>query len=344
MKDDDELWLELIKRDIPKWEEYDLPEKSECWYELYCDLREQVQKSVDEDAQKMKMALDGIKSERAKHSAKFVPDRRSIRLPRERPTAKQRYASYDRKMGGIAPVFATPKSGLSTSDPIGAPAWSFERPQMPRSEAIGTPRKRNTIFTSSKRNSVLSVPTKQLNNRATQIRQAPRSLIEEHRRPSEPVVARPRAPPALATPERPKPPRAPGPSNESSAVASPSLREREARLRALTSGSPAGSRTSNSSENLRPSSTTPVASPSSAKTVSGNASMSTMSSESAGPQSTKATSRLESQSPNNRVSQSTRNTDVSENRASPAQSPRPAIIRKRPAPSVLMMPKRRRVT
>lgn len=340
MKDDNELWLELIKRDIPNWEEYDLPEKSECWYELYCDLREQVQKSVDEDAKKMKMALDGIKSERAKHSAKFVTDRRSVRLPRERPTAKQRYASYDRKMGGIAPVFATPKSGLSTADPIGAPAWSFERPQMPRSEAMGAPRKRKNIFTAPKRNSVLTVPTKQLNTRATQIRQAPRSLIEEHRRPSEQVVARPR-PPTLATPEIPKPSSTPT-NNERSTVASPSLREREARLRALTSGSPAGSRTPNPSEKLRPSSTTPVTSHSSARTVSRNAS--TMSNEPVGPQPTKATSRPDSQSPNNRVSQPTRNTDVGENKESSEQSPRPAIVRKRPGPSVFMMPKRRRVT
>lgn len=176
----------------------------------------------------MKMALDGISSERAKHSAKFVTDRRNIRLPRERPTAKQRYASYDRKMGGIAPVFASPKSGLVSGDPIGAPAWSFERPQMPRSEVSRpeTQKKRNTIFTAPKRNNVLSVPTQQLNNRATQVRQAPRALVEEHRRPVEPVVRR-RESPALIVPGR---------GRRGDSVVNPELREREARLRDLKSG------------------------------------------------------------------------------------------------------------
>ncbi|KAL4957438.1 RNA polymerase II transcription factor SIII subunit A-domain-containing protein [Aspergillus filifer] len=227
MQHDAELWLEFIKRDIPKWDEYELPKQPACWYDVYCALRDEVQRAVDEDAEKLKMALDGISSERAKHSTVFVPDRRITRLPRDRPTTKQRYASYDRKMGGISPVFSS-KSGGSSSDPKGSPIWNFERPSLPRSRAP----KKDNIFATKKRNNVLAVPTQHLNSRASQVRQAPRSLIEEHRRAPEPAVARG---PAL---------RAPGRSSLQSASnarsptrpLNPTLEDREARLRVIAQG------------------------------------------------------------------------------------------------------------
>ncbi|KAL4933586.1 RNA polymerase II transcription factor SIII subunit A-domain-containing protein [Aspergillus undulatus] len=227
MQHDAELWLEFIKRDIPKWDEYELPEQPDCWYDVYCALREEVQRTLDEDAEKLKMALEGITSERAKHSTVFVPDRRLTRLPRDRPTAKQRYASYDRKMGGITPVFSS-KSGGSSDDPRGSAIWNFERPSLPRPKAP----KKDNIFTTKKRNNVLAVPTQHLNSRATQVRQAPRSLIEEHRRAPEPAIARN---PAL---------RAPGRANlqNTSRTGSPGrpsnpvLEDREARLRAIAQG------------------------------------------------------------------------------------------------------------
>lgn len=330
MDDDDELWLELIKRDVPKWEEYELPEKSTCWYDIYCDLREQVQKSVDEDAARMKMALDGINSEREKHSSKFVTDRRSIRLPREQPTAKQRYASYDRKMGGIAPVFATPKSGLSAADPMGAPAWSFERPQMPRAEAQGSasaPRKKNTIFSAPKRNNALSVPTQQLNNKASQVKQAPRALVEEHRRPAEPAAPRRKGPPQLIAPGRSRQSAAGSGSGENAAV-TPSLREREARLRALTSGTREDSRASDSPARSGSSSNEPAPS---ARQIPRN-----------GPEESASKTKPQPHASSPKPGGGKSSGPESDN--SPAQSPRPAIMRKRPAPSVFIAPKKKRVT
>lgn len=50
MEEDRELWIEFIKRDIPQWERFELPEKSNCWYDIYRDLLEQVQREVEEDA------------------------------------------------------------------------------------------------------------------------------------------------------------------------------------------------------------------------------------------------------------------------------------------------------
>ncbi|KAI9927396.1 hypothetical protein ASPWEDRAFT_138846 [Aspergillus wentii DTO 134E9] len=330
-KDDDELWLEFIKRDIPRWDEYDLPEKSDCWYDVYCDLREQVQKAVEEDAEKLKMALDGISSERAEKSAKFVPDRRSLRLPQERPTAKQRYASYDRKMGGLAPVFSSANSGLSStsSDPQGPSAWSFERPSLPRDT-----KKKSNIFTTKKRNNVLAIPTKQLHNRASQVRQAPRSLVEEHRRPSEPIAPRRTGPPPsvapgrLIAPGRSRPQGSLNPASQNNQTISPSLQEREARLRALKSGNPVSSRASASSS-----------APKTATTSSPARDLSRASATGAKPKTQHQTPTRESSRP---VGADTSSND-DESKTSPAQAPRP-MVRKRLAPSVFMQPKKRKVT
>lgn len=207
--------MEFIKRDIPRWEEYEIPEDPECWYNVYCNLLERVQKSVEEDAERLKMALDGINSERAKHTSKFVTDRRSsIRLPRERPTARQRYAMFDRKMRGGGPAAAG---------------------RMNNNMMMGSTKKRghhSNIFAAPKVNPALAVPTKQLNSKATQVTQAPLSLIEHHRSTtktggdgSQKSASRP--PPVLIAPGRS--------SHIKGGGSNLSLHEREERLRALTS-------------------------------------------------------------------------------------------------------------
>ncbi|KAL2838495.1 RNA polymerase II transcription factor SIII subunit A-domain-containing protein [Aspergillus pseudodeflectus] len=325
MKDDVELWLEFIKRDIPRSDEIELPEQPDCWYDVYCDLREQVQRAVDEDAEKLKMALDGISSERAKHSAILV-DRRSLHLPRERPTAKQRYASFDRKMGGIAPVFSSKNRSGSSSDPQGTPIWSFGRPSAPRET------KKKNIFTATKRNPALAVPTKQLNNRATQVRQAPRSLIEEHRRPPESAIPQR---PTLRVPGR-SGSQAAGRSHSSPVVVNSSLQEREARLRALTSG-----RTTASAS---PSRTHPRPLPQvSSSARSGLSSSSSSARPSPGSLATTARSQprtAQAAAEDSRSSESALNTGLEASRASPPR----AMVRKRPAPNVFIQPKKKKVT
>jgi elongin-A len=191
VKDDRELWIEFFKRDVPQWEQFELPETSDCWYKVYCNLYEQVQREVEEDAERLKLALDGINSERAKHTSKFVADRRMARLPREQPTNKQKFALHDRKMGGLAPIYVPKVVG-------GEKTWGLERPELPR---LG---KKSQLFM-AKRNKVLAVPTHRLNNKASQIKHAPRSLIEEHKRPLNPAldtrpVPQKASPPPLKTP------------------------------------------------------------------------------------------------------------------------------------------------
>ncbi|KAL2808810.1 RNA polymerase II transcription factor SIII subunit A-domain-containing protein [Aspergillus granulosus] len=326
MRDDVELWLEFIKRDIPRSDEIALPEQPDCWYDVYCELREQVQREVDEDAEKLKMALDGISSERAKHSAILV-DRRSLHLPRERPTAKQRYASFDRRMGGIAPAFSSKNRSGSSSDPQGSPIWSFGRPSVPRDT------KKKNIFTATKRNPALAVPTKQLNNRATQVRQAPRSLIEEHRRPPESAIAQR---PTLRVPGRSG--SNTGRSYSSPVVANSSLQEREARLRALTSGRASASATSSRAQPRPPpqvssSTRSGLSSPSSSSTRPSPGSVATASRS-------QPRTALAANPEDPRSSESALKTDSETSRASPPR----AMIRKRPAPNVFIQPKKKKVT
>lgn len=342
MEDDAELWLDFIKRDIPRWDEYDLPEQPDCWYDIYCDLQERVQKAVEEDAEKLKMALDGINSERAKHSAKFVTDRRVIPLPRERPTTKQRYASFDRKMGGLTPRFASPRGGLGSSDPLGAPAWSYERPQLPRAE-----KKKSNIFNLTKRNPVLAVPTKQLNNRASQVKQAPRSLIEEHRRPPDPVVARRNGPPTLVAPGRSRLQSTRSSGGPSNFVVSASLREREARLRALTSGKQTGLSTPKSSEHSPAPAPAPVPYRGSATAASKSLQDSPSSSSTQEPSDSLPVGQLQGTN-ETATAESAKSAlleaipDPDNSGAPPAQPPR-AVMRKRPAPSLFIQPRKKRV-
>ncbi|KAJ5788173.1 RNA polymerase II transcription factor SIII subunit A [Penicillium paradoxum] len=160
-KEDGELWLEFIKRDIPDWESYQLPEKTDNWYGVYCDLCDQVQRALDADAEKMKIAIEGISAKRALLTPKIIPESRSSRMAGARPSAKQRQASFARRMGGIKAPYEP-----SRSEP--------------------TPRKKLNIFHPPKINPALTMPTKSLNNRASQIKRAPIGLIEEHqhRRPN----------------------------------------------------------------------------------------------------------------------------------------------------------------
>ena len=230
-EEDSEIWLDFIKRDIPQWERYELPKKTNRWYEVYCDLREEVQRSLDADAAKMKMAIDGIKSERERLTPKIISGPRGRGLPGMRPSTRQRYVFYDRKIGGITPAYNKPVS----SDPT---SWSYHTPSLSRAEfAMSGGKKKSTIFTPQRRNTTLAMPTKHLSTRASQVKQAPRSLIEEHRRPTE-------QPPSRRNDKEIRAPIAPGRPKQASSASprqasdskSTAFSDGESRLRALTSG------------------------------------------------------------------------------------------------------------
>ena len=224
-------------------------------------------------------------------------------------------------------MFTSTKNTFGSSDPLGSALWSLERPPPP-------PKKKSNIFTAPKRNTALAVPTKHLNNRATQVRQAPRSLIEEHRRPPEPAIPRRTNSPAL---------RAPGRSNlqsiperrAQSPLVSTSLRDREARLRAIASGQRPGSNT--------PSSSVSSQLPPAASSRSRNTQTPTSNSRNE-LSSVEVSSLAHSHTTERHRSAETELSTASDGlRGSPAQAPRPAMIRKRPPPNIFMQPKKRKV-
>ncbi|KAJ6014951.1 hypothetical protein N7540_009542 [Penicillium herquei] len=201
-KEDKEIWLEFIKRDIPRWERYELPEETDKWYEIYCDLREAVQREIDADAEKMMMALNGIKSERDRLTPKIVAAPRGKGGPRMRPTSSVR--------------FSGPRSDISSS----------------------AGKRKQNIFTPQRRNNAMAVPTKKLNTRASQVKQAPRSLIEIHRRP-EPSGSSSNTASASRPEKAIRAPVSFGRSTPGQSIQAPNgslLAEREARLRAIASG------------------------------------------------------------------------------------------------------------
>ncbi|QGA18019.1 hypothetical protein EYB26_005697 [Talaromyces marneffei] len=84
MQDDRELWLEFIKRDIPQWEQYDIPSESDCWYDIYRDLLDQVQREVEEGALQLKEAVDKFYSDKASNAAVLVQDASHLPKPKRR--------------------------------------------------------------------------------------------------------------------------------------------------------------------------------------------------------------------------------------------------------------------
>ncbi|KAJ5366601.1 RNA polymerase II transcription factor SIII subunit A [Penicillium brevicompactum] len=200
-EEDSEIWMDIIKRDIPRWETYQLPAESNDWYNIYCDLREQTERALDADAEMMRKAIDGINNKRAALTPQIIPQSKSHRMAHARPSARQRHAAYDRKMGGIST-----DAGL----------------HIPRSE-FG-PKKKNNIFQPTRRNNALTVPTKALSNRSSQVQRAPRALIEDHQVARRPTQQKPHAPP--------KPPSVAASLQQQHAM----LARNEDKLRALTGG------------------------------------------------------------------------------------------------------------
>ncbi|KAK4861362.1 hypothetical protein LT330_004278 [Penicillium expansum] len=285
-EEDEEMWLELIKRDIPEWEKYQLPENTNNWYGVYCDLRDQAQRSLDADAEKLKMAIDGISAKRALLTPKLIPESKGLRMAGSRPSIRQRHTTYDRKTGLVE--------------------------------------KKPSIFQPQKRNTALTMPTKSLNNRASQVKRAPIGLVEEHRRPAEQPAPRP------ASKAQPLPPRIiRRPGTLPPSLQHPMLAKNEARLRALTStasaASPRGTSSSDapgvkkspavaSDPKLKRRATSP---PHGAENLSSSSSLPASQTSSLPP------SRPPPSGP---------------------ALPRPGVIRRRPAPSIFMPAKRRHLS
>ncbi|KAJ5145767.1 uncharacterized protein N7515_000331 [Penicillium bovifimosum] len=158
-KEDREVSLELIKRDKPNWQKHQMPEETDNWDGMYHDLRDQAQKDLEADVQRMKTAMDGINAKRALLTPKIIPDSESKHMAGAQRTWRQLRVNFLRRRDAA--------------------------------KYIHGPLKNRWIFKSTKNSSALTMPTKSLHNRASQIESAPIALVEEHRRPVPPSTPAP---------------------------------------------------------------------------------------------------------------------------------------------------------
>ena len=71
---DGEIWLHLIKRDVPNWEtKPHEPKDPKNWWKVYKKLKEQTLRDREQGAEKLKAALDSINDEKEQKLAKVVP-------------------------------------------------------------------------------------------------------------------------------------------------------------------------------------------------------------------------------------------------------------------------------
>lgn len=201
---DGEIWLHLIKRDVPNWEtKPHEPKDPKNWWKVYKKLKEQTIRDREQGAEKLKAALDSINDEKEQKLAKVLPRKD---LPKE-PTnhrARTLHNHNSGKTGG--------KSGHKLS--------LLEKIRKEAREA---------------RLARINVPTSQLVKGSNEVKKAPQGLVDEYK-----FSARQRSP---ATVPLLKPPSVPRISRPPLAVARQEkprndkpLSEREDRLRALTEG------------------------------------------------------------------------------------------------------------
>ena len=131
----------------------------------------------------MRKALRGLDKQKRKHGAKLV-DHDKNGLPKLRPTNAQRFANYDRLMGGIEPVFVlNPQKenskGITPYDrPSETGRWKIATPKFPPKTP---PARKSALPSAVKRNERLSIPTHRLSGMASKVVKAPKSFVEDYK-------------------------------------------------------------------------------------------------------------------------------------------------------------------
>ena len=164
--------------------------------------------------------MDGLKNERAKHTSKVVDPKTVPRLPRMGGMRVEggRTRTTHTSIGNPAVLSFT--SGSKTKTLTGKGVLEKAR------------REARELSLFSARKSLLATPTHKLTGKASQVRTAPQGLLDDHKRPAMPMYADPNARPTTivaprrrSTVDNVKPP------------VGPSVQDREARLKSITSPS-----------------------------------------------------------------------------------------------------------
>ena len=149
-----ELWQNLIKRDILRWEEKMMaPENPKSWWKVYRKLKreDEMEKKAAED--KLKQAMNARKVDRERKQATIV----HAVMPEGNKAATKHFAS-NRNMafGGSA----------MSRKPTGAEALSLIR--------------RQTWNASNNRKVTNSIPSSELSNKRSQVVEAPPSMVQAY--------------------------------------------------------------------------------------------------------------------------------------------------------------------
>lgn len=215
---DAEIWREFIKRDVPRWEDKPHePKNPQNWYKVYRKLCIESQQEVEKDAEILRAAMQGIQSERAKHTSKVVDSKTVPRLPRMGGMRVEggRTRTTANKSGN--PALLTFGSGSRTKTLTGKDVL-----EKARREA-----REMSLFSAKK--SILAVPTHKLQGKASQVRTAPHGLLEEHKKPSQPSYINSSAKPTTIFAPRKR-----TAENNPSVPGGMTAEERESRLKAFT--------------------------------------------------------------------------------------------------------------
>lgn len=167
---DEEIWMRFIRRDVSNWANKDLnPGDPPNWYKVYDDLRVESERMIEFDKATLKAALQGIKDKSLNHKSKQVEASTVPPLPK---MGGMKYVRSERKKK-IVLVDNRPKNDLM--------AGSRTKVITGRG-VIDKARREAKVMGLVRNTSILAVPTHQLNESASQILQAPRSLVYEHQR------------------------------------------------------------------------------------------------------------------------------------------------------------------
>ncbi|PMD32786.1 hypothetical protein L207DRAFT_518613 [Hyaloscypha variabilis F] len=211
--EDAELWRAFIARDIPNWQTKNYAPKNPLkWYEVYCKYKKEQQREIERDQEILRNSMMGLKKERETHVSKVVDLRTLPKIPKDPRMLANNGGVPIGKSRGFK------KEGASSL------LWTAgSKTKLTDGKSVLTRARREAKEISQM--SKLSRPTHQLKGKMGQVTKAPAGMVREYQQASQPAVR------ILSRKHNPITKFSGGITG----LSGPSLEEREARLRALTS-------------------------------------------------------------------------------------------------------------
>ncbi|KAL9025246.1 MAG: hypothetical protein Q9196_005897 [Gyalolechia fulgens] len=247
---DKEIWISLIHRDVPN-ATITSPKNPQDWWKVYRKLHREHEIEVEKDAAQLKAAFSGIKSAKdkrqilIKEGVPHIPKLDGMQYAHCAEHNKEEYTKSKKKpLKKTAPTVLKFEAGSRTKVLTGKGILDKARRE---AQDLGR----------FKSQSPLSVPTHKLSSVASRVREAPKYLVEEFKKPSPPKPYDPTAPkPTMFVP----PKRHVREEDTRRPSGNTTIEERERRLRALTTPN-----TANKTTTTIPPSTAPMTTGSSVK-------------------------------------------------------------------------------